>query len=87
MSLYFAFLTVENYNKNKKYVKFQGDMLIFYDFIQVFVFTANRYLKPNEFFQPYYSKACVYLWYASNGSIFITDRFASFYSLNNNKRK
>ena len=38
MSLYFALLTVEN-NKNKRSVKFQGDMLIFCDFIQVFVFT------------------------------------------------
>ena len=27
-------------NKNKKSVKFQGDMLNFYDFIQVFVFTT-----------------------------------------------
>ena len=25
--------------------KFQGDMLIFYDFIQVFVFTTNHHLK------------------------------------------
>ena len=37
-------------NKNKKSVKFQGDMLIFYDFIQVLVFTTNHYLKPNFFF-------------------------------------
>ena len=40
-------------NKNKKSVKFQGDMLNFYDFIQVFVFTTNHHLKsliiiPNE---------------------------------------
>ena len=34
MSLYFALQTVEN-NKNKKFVKFQGDMLNFCDFIQV----------------------------------------------------
>ena len=34
-------------NKNKKSVKFQGDMLIFCDFIQVFVFTINHHLnKP-----------------------------------------
>ena len=33
-------------NKNKKSVKFQGDMLIFCDFIQVFVFTRNHHLKP-----------------------------------------
>ena len=32
-------------NKNKKSVKFQGDMLIFCDFIQVFVFTPNHHLK------------------------------------------
>ena len=44
MSLYFALLTVEN-NKNKKSVKFQGDMLNFCDFIQVFVFTRNHHLK------------------------------------------
>ena len=45
MSLYFALLTVEN-NKNKKSVKFQGDMLNFCDFIQDFVFTTNHHLKP-----------------------------------------
>ena len=32
-------------NKNKKSVKFQGDKLNFYDFIQVFVFTTNHHLK------------------------------------------
>ena len=32
-------------NKNKKSVKFQGDMLNFCDFIQVFVFTTNHHLK------------------------------------------
>ena len=32
-------------NKNKKYVKFQEDMLNFYDFIQVFVFTTNHHLN------------------------------------------
>ena len=32
-------------NKNKKSVKFQGGMLIFCDFIQVFVFTRNHHLK------------------------------------------
>ena len=31
-------------NKNKKSVKFQGDMLNFYDFIQVFVFTTNHHI-------------------------------------------
>ena len=50
MSLYFALLTVEN-NKNKKYVKFQGDMLNFCDFIQVFVFTRNHHLKRYCFHQ------------------------------------
>ena len=34
-------------NKNKKSVKFQGDMLNFYDFIQVFVFTTNHHLKES----------------------------------------
>ena len=32
-------------NKNKKSMKFQGDMLNFCDFIQVFVFTRNHHLK------------------------------------------
>ena len=48
MSLYFALLTVEN-NKNKKSVKFQGDLLNFCDFIQVFVFTRNHHLKCKGF--------------------------------------
>ena len=34
-------------NKNKKAVKFQGDILNFYDFIQVFVFTTNHHLNKN----------------------------------------
>ena len=32
-------------NKNKKSMKFQGDMLNFCDFIQVFVFTTNHHLN------------------------------------------
>ena len=32
-------------NKNKKSVKFQGDMLNFCDFIQVFLFTTNHHLN------------------------------------------
>ena len=32
-------------NKNKKSVKFQGDMLNFCDFIQIFVFTRNHHLN------------------------------------------
>ena len=32
-------------NKNKKSVKFQGDMLNFCDFIEVFVFTRNHHLN------------------------------------------
>ena len=32
-------------NKNKKSVKFQGDMLNFCDFIQVYVFTRNHHLN------------------------------------------
>ena len=35
-------------NKNKKSVKFQGDMLNFCDFIQVFVFTTNHHLKQKR---------------------------------------
>ena len=35
-------------NKNKKSVKFQGDMLNFCDFIQVFVFTTNHHLKSQN---------------------------------------
>ena len=35
-------------NKNKKSVKFQGDMLNFYGFIQVFVFTTNHHLKEHS---------------------------------------
>ena len=34
-------------NKNKKSVKFQGDMLNFCDFIQVFVFTRNHHLNDD----------------------------------------
>ena len=49
MSLHFALLTVEN-NNNKKTVKFQGDMLNFYDFIQVFVFTTNYHLNTKPIF-------------------------------------
>ena len=53
MSAYFASLTVEN-NKNKKFVKFLGDMLNFYDFIQVFVFTTNLHLNVgrSKFYEP-----------------------------------
>ena len=35
-------------NKNKKSVKFQGDMLNFCNFIQVFVFTRNHHLKSRK---------------------------------------
>ena len=35
-------------NKNKKSVKFQGDMLNFCDFIQVFVFTRNHHLNARK---------------------------------------
>ena len=35
-------------NKNKKSVKFQGDMLNFCDFIQVFVFTRNHHLNQTH---------------------------------------
>ena len=75
MSLYFALLTVEN-NKNKKSVKFQGDMLNFCDFIQVYVFTTNHHLKHEEKvyqYQPiqtgYVGKCCYRLdvFVANNG--------------------
>ena len=36
-------------NKNKKSVKFQGDMLNFCEFIQVFVFTRNHHLNARLF--------------------------------------
>ena len=51
MSLYFALLTVEN-NKNKKSVKFQGDILNDCDFMQIFVFTTNHHLKQAHFDNP-----------------------------------
>ena len=38
-------------NKNKKSVKFKGDMLNFCDFIQVFVFTRNHHLKIDQYAQ------------------------------------
>ena len=34
-------------NKNKKAVKFQGDILNFCEFIQVFVFTRNHHLNTS----------------------------------------
>ena len=54
MPLYFALSTVEN-NKNKKSVKFQGDTLIFCDFIQVFVFTTNHHLNKRSQYLLFYS--------------------------------
>ena len=47
MSLYFVFQTVEN-NKNKKSANFQGDTIILYGFIQIFVYTTNHHLKPSN---------------------------------------
>ena len=41
-------------NKNKKSVKFQGDMLNFCDFIQAFVFTRNHHLNLNSFLSKKY---------------------------------
>ena len=42
-------------NKNKKSVKFQGDMLNFCDFIQVFIFTRNHHLKNSpKFGRPFH---------------------------------
>ena len=48
MSLYLALYTVEN-NKNKKSIKFQGQMLNFCDFIQVYVFSTNHHLKDKVY--------------------------------------
>ena len=45
---YAARPSVEN-NKNKKSVKFQGDMLNCCDFIQVYVFTTNHHPKVNGY--------------------------------------
>ena len=45
-------------NKNKKSVKFQGDMLNFYDFIQVFVFTTNHHLKEKDFVKEIQLEKC-----------------------------
>ena len=54
-------------NKNKKSVKFQGDMLNFYDFIQVFVFTRNHHLiSPGKLSQiPPAESLLIYLIYLS----------------------
>ena len=43
-------------NKNKKSVKFQGDMLNFFYFIQVFVFTRNHHLNKFHFYSAKYWK-------------------------------
>ena len=50
-------------NKNKKSVKFQGDMLNFYDFIQVFVFTTNHHLKAKsaKIYDFHYTYVCTAL--------------------------
>ena len=50
-------------NKNKKSVKFQGDMLNFYDFIQVFVFTTNHHLNWLVSFAPDFQ--CCYFFESS----------------------
>ena len=39
-------------NKNKKSVKFQGDMLNYCDFIQVFVFTSYHHLNACKYKAP-----------------------------------
>ena len=39
-------------NKNKKSVKFQGDMLNFCDIIQVYVFTTNHHLNTKILLKP-----------------------------------
>ena len=43
-------------NKNKKSVNFQGDMLNFCDFIQVFVFTTNHHLNWKRSFSTVFTR-------------------------------
>ena len=43
----FCIVNCRKKNKKKKSVKYQGDMLNFCDFIQVYVFTANHYLNKS----------------------------------------
>ena len=50
-------------NKNKKSVKFQGDMLNFCDFIQVFVFTTNHHLKAASNFIGGSPKVALLFWF------------------------
>ena len=61
-------------NKNKKSVKFQGDMLIFCDFIQVFVFTTNHHLKTTLGEWEHNNILCVFIFQI----ILIFDVFFSF---------
>ena len=64
MFLYFALLTVSVENiKSKKSAKFQGDMLNFCDFIQVYVFTTNHHLRTVRR-PPYISLSCVLILYS-----------------------
>ena len=51
--LYLALETVDN-NKNKKSIKFQGDVLNFNVIIKVFVFITNHHLKNVKFSNLYY---------------------------------
>ena len=46
-------------NKNKKSMKFQGDVLNFCDFIQVFVFTPNHHLNGKN-------KKKIYFFFSEN---------------------
>ena len=58
-------------NKNKKSVKFQGDMLNFCDFFQVFVFTTNhhlngRFAKNVSLRRPYQVRILLFLCFQIN---------------------
>ena len=54
-------------NKNKKSVKFQGDILNFCDFIKVFVFTRNHHLKMMDSHHSVFNKTYIYIYYFSIG--------------------
>ena len=56
-------------NKNKKSVKFQGDMLNFCDFIQVFVFTRNHHLKALKMKITEFSNSVIFIFSALMDSV------------------
>ena len=58
-------------NKIKKSVKFQGDMLNFCDFIQVFVFTRNHHLNCQK--KPVFASVKKYMSFSSLVKKFTAD--------------